>query len=1014
MMRVSGASIIVCVFLFLFSSIPVFSQNAYELRQLTDEDWVGMTTEERLKAIGTSNSQAVNQTFVGSFGRYSDLAQKWGYDYYEMDDSYQNYSFRGFENYNIVNDRRNRQYYNQFGDRLTKMRTDANLWKETYNDDGSSYINRTSNYINSYMVVDGIWVARESTDDWAVSVVGADALRAKYTPLTFSIPNLTGMKADFQSANYSASFLNSIVIGNTEGSPRYSHQYNPGSIGSFGTTSTTLMLRGGQFRRKFGALTLGATYVNMFSMQASRKNGSGLEGHVSDHAPTPLRYLLRVVDDSPHDGNGPIVHDVKLKINGAYRPDIIPTILLDDINRELQTAVYSLSQYRYMEYPQKVNGRKNDNEITNIYKRAPKYLDYMYMEDYKNGWNSSVLGSNFDIDKANEYYTQIDPGGKPVQVNGSEYVVYIFNISSVSENITSVEADVTVSNDYRIDSATIFNTILTGRDDTSSDYRNNNDATYWYTQAQADGNVKDGSNIRTVTVDFGFEVANIIYGFDAHFNYLGFKVDGEFVVNQRNFMFADGYAGRGINLMNTFDLTAREGKRSSRSDNAYYVTIQKEWDRFSFAGELFKMGKFYSPEYMYFNHRDVSGKHARHRNNYLRMTMIEDNDDNDQYPDNMPFNMAMGSFQLSTYDPDGVFPGNDLDRDSIPDTDRNYNAVPDYDEPFLMLDVDPDEFVFGDDINNNSVPDFREDDIKYDTPYDLDRQGHHLNLKFVPQEHINIVLGTIRQRGIGLDTRSDDDYMKLGVNYNVLSVGSLYGEYRFHRIQDNIQDVYLTPVPTPLEKILTADGRASRYTANMHYDEVEYRNSSVNKLFLESKIRAVPSLILESHIKYERNFRIEGTSYDNVYQAEDIINTLAVSSKLIYTKQWGNLSLSPGFKYRTYKKAYLESLNPRRHFVMQIPMIIMKYRISSKTNISLGFQGFKGFEYHYRDLIQSQNNFRQRNILLQVENKTIYFGFEVWGGFGFQLEDHKFDEEYRKFENYKTSSLFVRMWIGFE
>ena len=29
-----------------------------------------------------------------------------------------------------------------------------------------------------------------------------------------------------------------------------------------------------------------------------------------------------------------------------------------------------------------------------------------------------------------------------------------------------------------------------------------------------------------------------------------------------------------------------------------------------------------------------------------------------------------------------------------------------------MFDVDPDEFVFGNDFNNNTIPDFREDDMK--------------------------------------------------------------------------------------------------------------------------------------------------------------------------------------------------------------------------------------------------------------------------------------------------------------
>jgi len=997
------------VFCFLLFSNTLYPQNVYELRKLTDDDWIGMSTEERLTALGISNSHARNQTFLGDFGRSYDLYPQWGYDYYEMEDRYENYAFRGFENYHIINDRRNRWYYNQFGDRLTKMRRDANIWSETFYDDGTSEAERPGNWINSLQYVDGVWVARESTDDWAVSIVGADALRTKLTPLTLSIPNLQGIKIDFQSANYEASIVNSIHGG------QYADVFYQG-IGGAPKQTATLMLRGGQLRRKFGALTLGATYVNMYSVQSSRDGGSSMKGVVGDFCPTPLRYLLRVVDDSPQDGGGPIIHDVKLKVNGVYRPDIVPQIILDDLRRERISAVTSKAQKFYLELPALTCGESEEYEPLNVIERIPKFLDYLYMNDYVNGWNTDDVSKHFDVDKAKEYYKVIDPGSKPYQVNNNEYAVYIFDISSFTDIVKSVQAEVTVENDYRIQAAKLFSPYPEGRQDRAGgSYNSSFNSTYWETMAQADGNIKDGSNLRTVTIDFGYEVANLIYGFDAHFNYLGFKIDGEFVMNSHHYMFADGYAGTGLPEFTASDITPREGKRYTRTDNAYYVVVQKDWERFGFVGEYFKMGKFYRPYMDFFNQADVAASMSKTRNNTLRMTTIEDNDDDDQYPDGMAYHQGMGNYYLSLRDPDGVFPGNDLDRDSIPDSDKNYNSIGDYNEPFLMLDVDPDEYVFGDDFNNNTVPDFREDDIKYDTPYDLDRRGHHLYLRYTPQRNIDIILGTLQQRGVALDTRTDDDYLKLKLNYDVGSVGNIYAEYRYERIQDNIQDSYIVVPPRPKTMIGEGSwGSVSRYFSDLYFDEIEYRNSKVNKLFLESRIRAIPSVILESHIRYERNYRIEGTMYDNVYQPEDIINTFAMSNKLVYTRQWGNFSFSPGIKFRLYKKGYRESLNPRIHYMMRIPLLFLKYRISSKTNVTLGFQGFEGFEFTYRDIIQSQNDFRQKNILLQFDNRTSYFGFDIWGGFGFMVEDFKFDEDYRGFENYKTSSFFVKISLGFE
>ncbi|MQY77725.1 MAG: hypothetical protein GH151_00785 [Bacteroidetes bacterium] len=415
----------------------------YGLRQLSDEDWIGMTTEQRLKALNISNNHARNQTFVGDFGRNYDLYPRWGYDYLEMEDRYENYSFRNFENYNIVSDRRNRWYYNQFGDRLTKMTRNANIWRERINDDGTWDYDNPGGYINSHMRVDGIWVARESTDDWAVSVVGAEALRAKLTPLTLSVPNLRGMKIDFQSANWDASFVNSDVKGSGEGEEI-----------SFAGKTNKLMLRGGQIRRKFGALTLGANYANMHTIQPNRDGGHVLEGTVSDYAPVPIIYAVRIVDDSPHNGDGPIIHDVKLKINGRYRPEIVPQVFLDDLRREQVTAVTKDPQNPYWRLKSLYGYEPLFFDHTTMYERIPKYVDYLYMNDYLKGWNTTNVMKNFDVDKGKEFYKFIDTT-KPCQVNGNEYAVYLFDLTSIQEQVRSVQAEITVANDYRIQVAEI-------------------------------------------------------------------------------------------------------------------------------------------------------------------------------------------------------------------------------------------------------------------------------------------------------------------------------------------------------------------------------------------------------------------------------------------------------------------------------------------------------------------------------------------------------------------------------
>ena len=174
------------IVLYLFPA-NLLSQNIYELRSLSGSDWLRLSTDERLRALNISNNHSPDQRFLGSFDRYNDLYPGWGYDYYEMNDKYENFSFRGFENYNIIEDRRNKWFYNQFGERITKMTSVGQIWLDRNNDDGTSFSSGPNGYINSQVGVDGIWVARESTEDWAISAIGAQALRTKLTPLTVSI-----------------------------------------------------------------------------------------------------------------------------------------------------------------------------------------------------------------------------------------------------------------------------------------------------------------------------------------------------------------------------------------------------------------------------------------------------------------------------------------------------------------------------------------------------------------------------------------------------------------------------------------------------------------------------------------------------------------------------------------------------------------------------------------------------------------------------------------------------------
>lgn len=978
-------------------AVSASAQDVYDLRKLNQQDWLSMSTDQRLNALSIANKQVENQTFMGNFGRYYDLYKRWGYEYYEMEDRYDNYSFRNFENYNIIEERRKRWSYNDFGDRIPRMRNTYTLWNETYNDDGSYAVTTPTGYINAVATgnVDGVWVVKEATNDWAVSAIAAGALRTKFTPLTLSLPNVDGIRVDFHSANVEAGFVNSLPLGLT------SELVSKGGP----------MLRGGHFRRKFGALTLGATYANQYSVQGNREKGDGWYGTLSNYTPTPIALVVRVCDDSPEDDEGgPLVSNVRLKIDGRYRDDIKPQVIMDDLNRERTSALTRPVDLKYLTPDSGIQIGKPSFDFLNIDCNLPKYADYIYFMDYAKGVNSSILSTRFNTTLAKQYYTMLDPT-RPVQVNGTKYVLYWFDVTSIKDEVNRAQVECTVSNDYRIDTSMVYTTNSTGGHDPEGAVMNWYQAQYWRTQARADGNVKDGSNVKNVTVDFGFPIASIVYGFDLDFNYFGFKVAGEYVTNSQHYMYPDGVPGTGFPTDVVSGQSPRTGHKWSESDKAWYLTAQKDWGRFGFAGEVFRMGQNFRPYFDYFYPFPA----FNNRNNTIRFPFVEDNDDNDQYPDTQIRPRAMGYNILGGEDPDGVFPGNDADFDGIADNNKNNNSIPDYSEPFLMFDVDPDEFVFGNDYNNNTIPDFREDDVKMDLPYELDRQGRHLYLKYSPIPSVNLYVGSLRSKGVGLDNRTNNDYFKLQMNYDVFDVGKLYAEYRRENIKDNIRDAYVQVKTSMKENYLEAGitSTTGRFSRELYYDELEYRNSKVDRLYIDSNIRAVPSITIQNHLKFERNAQVEGVTYDNFYQPAQDINTFAMVNKITYTKKFGNFQISPGIKFRFYKKDRSESIRAGDYYLMRIPLLMMKYVISPKTDVMLGMQGVPGFEFTFKDYVQGANDYEQKTYTLQLENRSTYFGYQIWAATGIKYDEQTFNQIYREFENYKSSTIFVKINLGY-
>jgi len=91
---------------------------------------------------------------------------------------------------------------------------------------------------------------------------------------------------------------------------------------------------------------------------------------------------------------------------------------------------------------------------------------------------------------------------------------------------------------------------------------------------------------------------------------------------------------------------------------------------------------------------------------------------------------------------------------------------------------------------------------------------------------------------------------------------------------------------------------------------------------------------------------------------------------------------------------------------------MFKYIISPDTDIMLGLQGLPGFEFNFKDYVQSVNDYKRKTYRLQIQNKSIYFGYNIWAAVGVMTDQLNYEETYRKFEEYKSYSTYIRVFLG--
>ncbi len=911
---------------------------------------------------------------------------------------------------------------------------------------------------NAYRNLFGnVIIGSDGTDVWQSKAIYADEIRSSLTPLTMKLSNMNGLRFDVSTKldNFSAMFSTLPWAGQTP--------QGPGVNGGPSPRVATMMMAS-HYQRQIGFLNFSGTFLNIHQyepLMASRfESLNGVPGAIQT---APAMVALRILDDSPQDGRGgPVLHNVEVYVNGELHPELEPFVVhLTKRRDERQVYVAPLrNDGTRFALPNSNNyafeNRGAPNTGYNLYINInpvdpalwyrgyefPFFIDHLFYRDFKLNDENHVIDDEDTTVRDVFAYDQAESSGDfvglstmadlPQAFDGETYGIVYVDLESIEEFITSVEIDLTLANDYRVEMSQIP---MAGSTDTppgtnpAERYRY---ASFFRTVARADGNPQDGTPKR-VRINVGAPTGLRLTSASVNGVFKGFQINGEFARSSQYQQYVSGKPGPRVPLstyptedalaVSAFQREQSPGARGTISDNSYYLTVQRGFNRWDVGGELFSMGPLYTTEFRSYIAADefnLNGNPVSY-NNTLLHRMVEDNDDNDRYPDSWYASVDKKQAQM---DIDGVFPGLDADSDGIPDTNRNLNREPDYLEPFLMYDADPQEFDYGVDLNHNDFIDSRENDWEADLPYDPDLAGLHLYGSYKPLPGLKLTLGSMDAEQNAGALPSESLYSRVSYGRQVTTIGLFFSELSVERIRDGVEDhlsVYSDRVLTSAEQnqifSSTRNQAIAPFREEIRLDSLNYRNSTFTRLFAEARWQAVPHLNMHNKVKFEINHQHGGELFDDTVQASDRQSRWTMAHKIDYDWEVApGLTLFSGFKFR-YHKQWRRSLEtPLVHERHVIPLMKLQYRLTSRTRFQLGAQGITSkLPYRVTDLARPEEDFEQRDTVLMMTNLSRYFGYIVSTNAGVRHRFKRFeDPAVDEIRGERFTAVFINAILGFE
>ena len=858
-------------------------------------------------------------------------------------------------------------------------------------------------------VFTNVVVGSDGYGNWGYRAMVGDGLIARLSPLTLSRTDFNGLRVDLSTPHLKLTTLGSRIARPNRESTTINE-----NVAEVDTDHSTLLL-GGRAQLDLGQLSIGFNGANLHSYNSTEANNS-IKGRLRQDQPTYSFIVVRFSDDAPEDGRpGASVQSVQLLINDEVRPDVPTHIIRKRLGARPQagrtltlTGQFIPSSYTQIDGP--VIYYRNSE--------LPLFADFLYRVDHEAGVDVAKL---VRLEGLLEEF-QFESPGRILNADGSDQLVYLFDLRE-EPFVESVEVEAVVGNDYLVEWAGVnLNASNAGAERYEDRYR----STFLRTAMRARGRVSDLSNLARRRFAVAENTGIYTYSADLQLTLSWLDISAEYA---RSALYSR-YPARLLN-----QTAVNEGPRSVIHGSALFLNGIRRFKGGILGFEAFSMSPdfttqmptYVKKDYGYIASRGYSPYHFM-TNDTIIWSLVQDNEDGDRWRDIAAGNV-LGSPQKGgggrtapvNPDQDGIFPGQDEDNDGLIDSDRNFNGAPDYDEPFLLFDVDPNEYVYGLDRNNNDEPDVREDDWQPDYPYDPNQRGYHLFGQLNLSSRWSVGLGRYAVRDQIGGGRNRSNYALLTYRRTGLGqVRKLFFENSTRQVQDDIADPYNQySRGARLSKVDPYDanfiGLIQRFSSTLfrREDILLYQRSKVNESYLEGHLRPLEKLKLVQKLRLRFNWQQGGPLPIRQFQRDRRLDFFAYVNRVEYAWTFGKFDIVPRFKF-----LYLRLHDNEANIDLQsehriIPILKTRFAIMPKTTLQLGIQGWGPVPYRINSRTQSRESLKQRSTLFTVTNRTRYLGYELINIVGFSRDKLKYDDPSQKYRQANGFLFFVRSTIGF-